>query len=173
MSKVIWITGLSGAGKTTLASSLTKKIRENGGVVVMLDGDTLREVFSDDFSNEDDPYSRENRLKLAYKYSRLCKLISKQGATVVIATISLFKEIHEWNRAEIEGYVEIFLDVCLSTLAQRDVKGIYKSNENIAGVNIEVDLPINPDRSYVDMCYDDIEDTVNKIWLDFLKPLPK
>ena len=53
----------------------------------------------------------------------------------------------------------------LDTLAQRDVKGIYKSNENIAGVNIEVGLPINPDDP---MSIQMIEDTVNKIWLDFL-----
>ena len=87
MSKVIWITGLSGSGKTTLATLVTDSIKQSGSPVIMLDGDILRECFGIKSKN-----NREERLEIAFTYSRLCRMISSQGVTVVIATIALFKE---------------------------------------------------------------------------------
>ena len=86
---VIWITGLSGSGKTTLAQKLVQELRMSIQSVIMLDGDLLREALGITTS-----HSQVDRLEIAKKYSRLCKLLASQGTLVVIATISLFREIH-------------------------------------------------------------------------------
>lgn len=142
--KVIWITGLSGAGKTTLGLEIAKQLRSNSQNVVFLDGDELRSVLGDSAS-----YTRSDRLKYAYIYGRLCKLLSEQGLIVVVATIALFAEIHQWNRENIGGYLEVFLDVPLSELRKRDHKGIYEKFDkgllkNVAGLDLSVDFPLNP-----------------------------
>ena len=94
--QVIWITGLSGAGKTTVAEQLTLRIREEGLQPIMLDGDILRDLFK---STEviSETYNREARIKLAIQYAQICKVLSSQGFTVIIATISMFREVYAWN----------------------------------------------------------------------------
>ena len=94
---VIWITGLSGAGKSTLAAELVGRLRARGSTVVMLDGDELREVFGAVPVNAKN-HGREGQLVLAMQDAHLCRVIAAQGFTVMIATISLFKEVHNWNR---------------------------------------------------------------------------
>ena len=87
-SKCYWITGLSATGKTTLSKLLVENFRSSGKFVVHLDGDELRQVLSDE------AYTREERIALGMRYSRLCSLISEQDVDIVIAVIGLFKEIH-------------------------------------------------------------------------------
>lgn len=150
--RVVWITGLSGSGKTTLAREFVSLLRNSGDNVVFLDGDELREILSFDESG-DEQFSRQSRLKLAKQYANLCKLISLQGATVVIATISLFNEIHKWNRLNLPNYLEVFLDVPLEILRKRDPKGIYKNFDEkrldqIVGLDLEFDTPFSPDLIY-------------------------
>ena len=146
---VIWITGLSGAGKSTLAAEVTARLRATGQAVVMLDGDELREVFGA-ASLISGRHDREARLALAMRYAQLCKVIAQQGLAVVIATISLFKEVHTWNRAHLPRYFEVFLDVPLHELRSRDPKGIYRrfdagQIENVAGLDLPFDAPESPD----------------------------
>lgn len=149
---VVWITGLSGSGKTTLAREFASLLRSSGENVVLFDGDELREVLSFDKSN-DKIFSRQSRLNLATQYSNLCKLISSQGVTVVIATISLFNEIHQWNRLNLPNYFEVYLDVPLEILRKRDPKGIYKNFDEkrldqIVGLDLEFDTPTSPDLTF-------------------------
>jgi cytidine diphosphoramidate kinase len=149
MSQVIWITGLSGAGKTTLATELVNSLRFQGKHVIQLDGDELREVF-DPFKDNLQSHNRKGRLALAMQYAQLCRVLAKQDLTVVIATISLFKEIHSWNRTHLPNYFEIYLDVPLDELRRRDPKAIYHrfdrgEIENVAGLDVEIDKPQNPD----------------------------
>lgn len=143
MNKCFWITGLSAAGKTTIASLLVSHLRSQGKIVIHLDGDELRQVLSDE------TYTREERIALAMRYARLCKLLSDQGVDVVIAVIGLFKEVHEWNRKNISNYIEIFIDTPLSELKKRDPKNIYRDFElgvlkNVAGIDLKIDFPSNP-----------------------------
>ena len=145
--KVIWVTGLAGAGKTTLATKLCEKFHDENKAVIQLDGDKLREVFGGSLGVDT---SRETRLKLSFGYSKLCKLLSSQGFIVVIATISMFKEVHTWNRLNIPGYKEVFLRVSLEELERRDQKGIYSKFrdgkiKNVVGLDIDYDEPLNPD----------------------------
>ncbi len=139
-----WITGLSSAGKTTFSKMLVDKLRSEGKPVIFLDGDELRDVFS----NKD--YHREARLEIALRYSRICSLIVKQQINVVIGVIGLFYEVHHLNRQNISGYIEVFIDVPIEELRRRDPKNLYqKAMEgkitNIYGVDLKAEYPKNPD----------------------------
>lgn len=145
LGSVYWITGLSGAGKTSLCQALVSHLRNLDHPVIRLDGDELREAMS-----ITQLHTREERLMLARRYAQLCYLIASQGFDVAIATISLFREIHEWNRANLPNYVEIFLNVPIDELARRDPKKIYERAsrgeiQNIAGLDFGVDHPQTPD----------------------------
>lgn len=134
---VLWITGLSGAGKTTLAKAF---VAQHTKPIIRLDGDELREVM-----DATTVHTKEERLKLAMRYSKLCRLLSLQGFDVIIATISLFHEVQDWNRQNIPGYTEIFLDVSMDELQRRDSKKIYSTQKNIAGLDLAIERPKNPD----------------------------
>lgn len=145
MSNVFWITGLSAAGKTTLAKLLTDHLRASGRAVVMLDGDELRIAL--DTTTE---HSNEARVVLAYKYARLARMIATQGVTVVVGTVALIKEIHAWNRENQPGYFEVYLKVPIEELRRRDPKGIYRRFDagelhNVAGLDLPFDEPSRPD----------------------------
>lgn len=149
VQKTIWITGLSGSGKTTLAAKICELLSNRGEFVVCLDGDKLREVFGV-LDNSKINHGREARLSLAMQYAQLCQLIAEQGVTLVIATISMFKEVHKWNRDNLPNYFEIFLKIPIEELKNRDQKDIYLRYErgelsDIAGLDIEVDEPNSPD----------------------------
>jgi len=144
-ARIFWITGLSGSGKTTLAGKLVNYLKQQELPVLMLDGDELRAVL-----NVRIAHGREQRKELAMQYARLCKMIVSQDINVVIATISMFKEVHEWNRKNLPGYIEIFLDVPLDELIRRDPKQIYARAatgelKDVAGVDFVVDRPASPD----------------------------
>lgn len=147
--RVFWITGLSGAGKTTLAKAVVNRLRMEGPPAVFLDGDELREVFGAVAANAAN-HGREGRLALAMQYAHLCRVIATQGFTVVIATISLFKEVHAWNRANLPGYFEVYLKVPLAELRRRDPKGIYRRFDSgeisdVAGLDLPIDEPDDAD----------------------------
>lgn len=142
---VMWITGLSGAGKSTLMKEVAARLRAQGENVLMLDGDELRDVFGAAAANANN-HGHEGRLTLAMQYAHLCRVIASQGLTVVIATISLFREVHDWNRANLPGYFEVYLQVPLDELRRRDPKGIYRRFDagelaNVAGLDLPIDEP--------------------------------
>ena len=144
VANVVWITGLSAAGKTTLATAVARRLREQGEAVVLLDGDDLREALG-----ATTEYAREARLMLAFKYARLARMIARQGVTVVVGTIALFKEIQAWNRANQPGYFEVYLKVPLEELRRRDPKGIYRRFDagelkSVAGLDLPIDEPVAP-----------------------------
>lgn len=141
MGTVYWITGLSGAGKTTIGKLLYEKIKEKEINTVFLDGDTLREVFGDDLG-----YSKEERRKCAMRYSRLCAMLQKQGMNVICCTISMFDSVREWNRRNICDYKEIYVKVSMDVLRKRNQKGLYDQKQNdVVGVNMEFEGPKCPD----------------------------
>lgn len=146
---VYWITGLSGAGKTTLARRFADRLKSSGISAVLLDGDELRELFGVEAGDANN-HMRDTRLNLAFRYARLCKMLAAQQLTVIIATISMFREIHDWNRAHLPDYFEIYLKVPLDELRNRDPKGIYRRYDegllsNVAGLDLVVDEPEAPD----------------------------
>jgi adenylylsulfate kinase-like enzyme len=144
--KVIWITGLSGAGKTTTAKQLSKLMNKVGETAVLLDGDDLRLALG-----YNGKYDESSRRQIAQQYSKICKLISDQGFTVIISTISMFHEIHAWNRKNLHGYYEIYLRADVEELKKRDPKGLYQKFskgkiQGLAGIDQAIEEPRNPDQ---------------------------
>lgn len=142
---VVWITGLSGAGKTTVGNILKSRLLAKGRRTIFLDGDALRGVFA--IGDRFDPNAR---LELARSYGRLCQLLASQGHTVICATISMRNVVYDWNRKNLPNYLEVFLDVPLDVRQARDPKGYYAAVHNgtlnnFAGQDQRIDVPPSPD----------------------------
>ena len=142
---VIWLIGLSGAGKTTLAEKVVNESNMTGSKTILIDGDIIRKIFNNDLG-----YSLDDRLKNAQRICQLCKFLDDNGINVVCAILSIFPQSREWNRKNIKNYYEVFIDTPIEQLIERDVKGIYKKYRegeisNVAGMDIEFPIPENPD----------------------------
>lgn len=162
-----WLTGLSGAGKTTIGNRLYYSMKTQKQNTIILDGDILKKIAGKDLG-----YGREERLERAYRYSALCKLLTDQGINVVICTIAMFDEIRDWNRENIENYIEVFLDVSMDVLKRRNRKGLYsKGSGNTAGIDIAIEYPKKPDIIIKNDGSQPLEKSVKKI-LDY-KVIPK
>ncbi len=145
MSAVYWITGLSGAGKTTIGKLLYEKLKSEYPNTVLLDGDTLRRVFGDDLG-----YTKDERRKCAMRYSRLCDMLEKQDMNVICCTISMFDSVRDWNRENINNYREIYVKVSMDTLQARDQKGLYSGDtkeqqKEVVGIHMDIEEPKCPD----------------------------
>lgn len=139
--KVYWLTGLSGAGKTTIGRLWYEKLKESGEAAVFLDGDELRQVFGDDLG-----FTEADRRKSAMRNARLCALLARQGLTVVCCTISMFDDVRDWNRENIPGYFEVYIKASMDTLRSRDQKRLYSQGDrDVAGVHFQVEEPKTPD----------------------------
>lgn len=142
--KLLWITGLSGAGKTTIATEVYTLLKNLHSNIVFIDGDVIREILGNDLGHD-----IEDRKKNAVRISKMCEFLTGQNIHVVCATMSLFKEIHNLNRENIEEYYEIFIDVPMEELIKRDSKGLYAKalkgeNKNVMGIDLPYDEPKNP-----------------------------
>lgn len=165
---IYWITGLSGAGKTTIGTGLYQRLKEKKDTVVLLDGDDIRYILGDLIG-----YSTEERRKGSMIISRLCHSIAKQGIDVVCCTVSMYDCCREWNRENNDNYKEVYLEVPLEELKKRDTKGLYKkvSNgeiNNVVGVDITFEQPKQPDLCIKNFGENTIEDTLQYICEEFL-----
>ncbi len=144
-SCVIWITGLSGAGKSTLALQVQQQLRAGQVSCILLDGDSVREVMGNDLG-----HTLADRLENAYRIARLARYLARQELVVICATMSLFPEVWNWNRAQIERYFEVYLKVSKETLVKRDPKGLYRrasdgTESHIIGWDVPFQEPLSPD----------------------------
>lgn len=106
---------------------------------IVLDGDLLREVTSEDLG-----FSPEDRLKDAYRKAKLCKYLTNQGGDVICATISLFKDIHDYNRANIDNYWEVLIEADIELLKRRKPSIYSGEMHDIWGRDIEPQWPEQP-----------------------------
>lgn len=169
MSTVYWITGLSGAGKTTIGKLFYEKLKAACPNTVFLDGDTLRKVFGDDLG-----YTKEERRKCAMRYSRLCAMLQSQDMNVICCTISMFDSVREWNRDNIQSYKEIYVKVSMNTLQCRDQKGLYsgvteEDQKVVVGIHLELEEPKYPDLVLHNNGEKTPEEQAEEIWRNFCK----
>lgn len=139
-----WVTGLSGAGKTTVGTLLYQYLKGKKDNVVLLDGDALRTVIGDH------DYSDQGREQASYRNMRLFRLLTDQGIDVVCCVIGMKEKYRAWNRAHISSYREIYLKVSLEELIRRDPKGLYRRAlsreiEHVYGVDLAFEEPERPD----------------------------
>ena len=120
---VIWLYGLPGSGKTTVAKRLQNCFKQKYVNPVMLDGDELRTVLGK--IQPDDYITKKARVETATIYCHLANLFAEQGHLVIVSTVSMFNEVFEWNKINLQSYIEIFLNPNLDTLLIRDKKNIY------------------------------------------------
>lgn len=160
---IYWVTGLPGAGKTTLGVSLKLQLMQKNQVVIHLDGDALRDVYA-----ERSDYAPTARKEIAFRNARLCNLVAGQGIDVVCTTVSMFHEVRRWNRANMRSYREIYLKVPLTVLVERDQKGLYSGASrgelaNIPGLDCEFEEPEAPDHVFVNDGTHPVEYFVDRI----------
>ena len=120
---VFWLTGLSGAGKSTIANALDKRLHELGKHTYLLDGDNVRHGLCQDLG-----FSEEDRVENLRRVAEVSKLMVDAGLIVISAFISPFKREREMARELFEQgeFIEVFIDTPLEIAEERDVKGLYK-----------------------------------------------
>lgn len=137
---LFWITGVSGAGKTSLARSILKKIRLKYGPTISISGDEFRKMF------DLNKFTKKEREKNYIKYLRFAKFITDQNVNVVFDLIGLYHKARSWNRKNIKNYVEIYIKTDIQKIIKFNKKKIYKSDKkNIIGLSIKAEYPKNPD----------------------------
>lgn len=141
----IWLTGLSGSGKSTVANLVAKRLRAAGAKVEVLDGDVVRTNLSKGLG-----FSKEDRDTNIRRIGFVCSLLSRNGVIAIAAAISPYKQIRDEVRATTTNFVEVFADCPLDTLIERDVKGLYKKAlagkiKNFTGVSDPYEAPEHPE----------------------------
>ncbi|HXM35464.1 MAG TPA: adenylyl-sulfate kinase [Pyrinomonadaceae bacterium] len=145
----LWLTGLSGAGKTTLAEELAPELRARGHGVEVLDGDEVRTNLSKGLG-----FSREDRDTNIRRIGYVCRLLSRNGVAAISAAISPYREVRDEVRRLVEqdgtAFIEVFVKCPIDVLAERDVKGLYKKAlageiKSFTGVSDPYEQPLAPD----------------------------
>jgi adenylyl-sulfate kinase len=116
----LWLTGLSGAGKTTVAIALESELRARGVRVERLDGDTVRQGLTRDLG-----FSKEDRDKNIERVTFVAKLLSRNGVGVIASFISPYRAARDNVRSETTNFIEVYVNAPIETCAARDVKGLY------------------------------------------------
>lgn len=141
----LWFTGLSGAGKTTVANLVEEELRRRGQKVESLDGDVVRTHLSKGLG-----FSKEDRDTNIKRIAFVCDLLTRNEVIAIAAAISPYAEVRDYARRTIGDFVEVFVDCPLDTCVERDVKGLYKKAiageiTNFTGVSDPYEKPDSPE----------------------------
>lgn len=149
---VIWITGVSAAGKTTLARALIDRFKPSVPELCHVDGDEIRALFGNDLS-----YDEAGRTQQIKRIQKLTAILDEQGLCVVVAALYAHPDLLEWNRNNFSEYYEVYLDTPMSVARKRDPKGLYAKvaaghMDNVVGIDVPWHAPQNPTLS-IDMSH--------------------
>lgn len=158
----LWFTGLSGAGKTTIAQKIEQMLRDKGLKVELLDGDVVRTNLSKGLG-----FSKEDRDINIKRIGFVCHLLSRNGVIAIASAISPYRAVRDHNRQLIGDFVEVFVKCSLDTCINRDVKGLYKKAlageiKNYTGVSDPYEEPLSPE-VVVETDKESVEESVGKI----------
>jgi adenylyl-sulfate kinase len=142
---VLWLTGLSGAGKSTIAEIVEGELRSRGLNIEILDGDIVRKELTRDLG-----FSKEDREENIKRVTFVAKLLSRNQVACICSFISPYREMRDRIRRETTNFIEVFVDASLESVSERDVKGLYKkalSGEipNFTGISAPYEVPDMPD----------------------------
>lgn len=142
---VLWLTGLSGSGKTTIAQIIEGELKERNLKVERLDGDIVREGLTRDLG-----FSKEDREKNIERVTFVAKLLSRNGIACICSFISPYQSIRDKVRQETTNFIEVYVDASLETVIERDIKGLYKKAiageiENFTGISDPFEPPAQPE----------------------------
>lgn len=171
----IWLTGLSGAGKTTITKALEEKLRANNYPLEVLDGDVVRTNLTKGLT-----FSKEDRDENIRRIGFVANLLTRHGVIVLVSAISPYRDIRDEVRGKIGNFVEVFVNAPLAVCEGRDVKGLYKKArageiKAFTGIDDPYEAPLNPEIE----CRTDLEtleESVAKVWakleeLGYLMPI--
>ena len=166
---VLWFTGLSGSGKSTMAIELEKKLNKLNKTSYRLDGDNIRTGLNSDLG-----FSKEDRDENIRRIAEVCALFKDAGIITLVSFISPFKKMREFARNKVgkKDFYEIYVKADLETCKKRDTKGLYKKAENneiedFTGISSKYEEPENPDL-IIDTTKLSVEEAVEKI-IDAIK----
>jgi adenylylsulfate kinase len=142
---VLWLTGLSGAGKSTVAAKLAPALAERGHRVELLDGDEVRTNLGQGLG-----FSREDRDTNIARIGYVAGKLAKHGVAVLVAAISPYREARDQVRAQVDSFVEVHVAAPVQTCAERDVKGLYAKAlsgeiKNFTGISDPYEPPLAPE----------------------------
>ena len=169
-SRVIWMTGLSGSGKSTIAEALERKLFKNDFFCQVLDGDNIRSGINNNLS-----FELEDRLENIRRISEVSKLFLNAGVITINSFISPTIKMREMAKEIIgtDNFIEVYIKASLEMCEERDVKGLYKKArageiKGFTGIDSPYEIPVDP-AWVVDTGADDVETAVEKLY-DFLLP---
>ncbi len=139
----LWMTGLSGSGKTTIAKIMEKQLKDRGIKIERLDGDVVRQSLTRDLG-----FSKEDRDKNIERVTFVAKLLSRNGVGVIASFISPYQAVRDMARSETTNFIEVYVYAPLEVCAERDVKGLYQKAfageiPNFTGVSDPYEEPAN------------------------------
>ena len=165
----VWLTGLSGAGKTTIGQVLETELKKQGYLVEVLDGDVVRQHLSKGLS-----FNQKDREENIRRVGFVAHLLTRNGVIVIVCTISPYRNLRAEMRQLIGNFVEVHVDAPLAVCEQRDVKGLYRKSrsgeiKDFTGINHPYEPPLSPEvRCQTDR--ESVVDSVTKV-LTSLKDL--
>ncbi|MEG4484585.1 adenylyl-sulfate kinase [Microcoleus sp. D2_18a_B4] len=159
---ILWFTGLSGSGKTTITKALEPELKARGCKVEILDGDVVRTNLSKGLG-----FSQEDRDTNIRRIGFVAHLLSRNGVAVMTAAISPYKAIRDEIRAMEPNFVEVYITAPLEVCEGRDVKGLYAKArageiKGFTGIDDPYEEPLNPEI----ICYterESVEESVKKV----------
>ena len=141
----VWLTGMSGAGKSTASHLLAERLRAMGAQVEVLDGDVVRTHLSKGLG-----YSKEDRDENVRRIGFVCGLLARNGIISIAAAISPYRAAREEVRAQIPNFVEVYVECPIDVLVERDAKGLYKQAlageiDHFTGISDPYEPPLAPE----------------------------
>jgi len=159
----IWFTGLSSAGKTTIAAAVCEALRQRGCKVEWLDGDVVRQHLCRGLG-----FSKKDRDENIRRIGFVAELLTRNGIVAVVSAISPYRAVREEVRRGIGNFVEVYVECPLEVLAERDVKGLYKRAlageiPQFTGVSDPYEPPLAPEVT-VNSARETPAESVERIW---------